>query len=204
MGLVEGYHPELGFISYDPEYWCVQFRLTEPGNLDLESMEVDIVLLVGAYIGLATDYAEQVLPTARDFFEPPGPYYKEMKALARCGFAEQKGSRFRWIRKISPIMRALFLWTDREEDYGRLEEARRSQLVEDWWNKTPEHLRRQLARRACKENFMDFFVTLRDEFRGLYLSLTPDGEIIKSSELETLVVRALYERFTTYDEFKML
>lgn len=197
-GIAEGFDEEVGFLSYEAGRWCNEFRIRELEDLDLQNLDIDIPELVQAYIGVAVDYGRHNLTSERGLFKPEEEFIKEMKALARCGYLETNGSLFCWTDEVEPLMKSLHLWNAEGEDLGTLLSAEREERIEEWWEKTPELLRRQLAAEAEKVDFMDFFLLLRDRYQSLYLTRTPEGKELRSGELDTLVTQALYKKLRSY------
>lgn len=78
--------------------------------------------LLEAFIRIAANYEN--LPTTRNLFSCPERLIEVMNRLVEGKFAEKVGDQFRWTEKISPAMRAAYLWDEHDNSYSDSEEHR--------------------------------------------------------------------------------
>jgi len=85
--------------------------------------------LLSAFIVNFIDYGD--LSGTRGAFAPPDDLLTAMKLLEHCGYAASAFDGYRWLEKISPVMRNWYIWDDDDEcDAEKRQLALRSQAEE--------------------------------------------------------------------------
>ncbi len=151
-----------------------------------------------AYVPLFCEYGPEdtAMSCDREPFYAPSQCAREVDALVRQGYMEQRGPEVHWTDKVGPVMQAAYLW---QEDGLSRRTAHKTALEKECAAAlaatsgfTKWRLRR--AARRCSE--LDFATLLRDRFNGLYWTKNPDSTPRPGSSVALLkaVYRALRKR----------
>jgi hypothetical protein len=127
-----------------------------PGDARIDDTIACFVNIACYYGGLSDERAP---------FVPPQPFAEAMRWLARFGYAEALGSRYRWSDRIGPAMQACYLWDARLRSETTLERELGMAEAEAAWRSMPDAIRsRFFSKRPIA--FVEFMHVLSRHWHG--------------------------------------
>jgi hypothetical protein len=148
--------------------------------------------MLSAYIGMVCEYGpeDRRLSPEREPFYPPAQCWLEIETLERLGYIETQGREACWTDKITPAMRAAWLWDETGRSRQAVEEERLAKETAAALAAVPAFTRWRLRRAARRKSELDFATFLRDRFNGLCWTKNPDGRLRPDSSVTLL--KAVY------------